>query len=250
MTRCSHQPYVSIVHRLPPEIIAHTVRLYHRFNLSFREVEELLAERGVTVSYKVARPWYLKFGQTFAKKLRHRQGRMGDTWHLDELFLKMGGARHSLWRAMDQDEQVLDIPVQKRRNTHAAKRFFRKLLKELRYVPNRLVVDKLRSSAAAQRTTLPSVPHRIQQYANNRAEVSHQPTRQRERQMRRFKSPRHAQRFLSVHGPINNTLSARAASHASRPLPTVPRRGLCNVARGHERAEGGLRTTIRLSHNT
>ena len=202
MTPPPAQPYKN--HRFPPEIIAHAVWLYHRFSLSFREVEEMLAERGVTVSYEGVRQWCLKFGATFAKKLRRRRGRPGDTWYLDELFIRIRGARYYLWRAVDQDGETLDILVQKRRNTKAAKRFFRKLLKGLRYVPNRLVTDKLRSYAAAQRTTLPSVPHCTTQYANNRAEVSHQPTRQRERQMRRFKSPRHIQRFLSVHGPINN----------------------------------------------
>ncbi len=191
-------------HRFPPEIITHAVWLYHRFSLSFREVEELLAERGITVSYETVRQWCLKFGHAFAKKLRHRRGRPGDTWHLDEMFIRMGGKRYYLWRAVDQDGETLDILVQKRRNTHAANRFFRKLLKGLRYVPNRLVTDQLRSYAAAHRTALRSVQHCTTQYANNRAEVSHQPTRQRERQMRRFKSPRHVQRFLSVHGPINN----------------------------------------------
>ena len=191
-------------HRFPPEIIAHAVWLYHRFSLSFREVEELLAERGVIVSYEAVRLWCLKFGQTFAKKLRQRRGRPGDTWHLDELFIRIRGERYYLWRAVDQDGQVLDILVQKRRNTGAAKRFFRKLLKGLHYAPNRLVTDKLRSYGAAYRVSMPSVHHCTIQYANNRAEVSHQPTRQRERQMRRFKSPRHVQRFLSTHVPINN----------------------------------------------
>ena len=191
-------------HRFPPEIIAHAVWLYHRFSLSFREVEELLADRGVTVSHEAIRPWGLKFGHTFAKKLRHHRGRPGDTWHLDELFIRIRGERYYLWRAVDQDGQVLDILVQKRRNTGAAKRFFRKLLKGLQYVPNSLVTDKLRSYGAAHRTTMPSVTHYTRQYANNRAEVSHQPTRQRERPMRRFKSLRHVQRFLSVHSPINN----------------------------------------------
>ena len=191
-------------HRFPPEIIAHAVWLYHRFSLSFREVEELLAERGVIVSYEAVRLWCLKFGTAFARKLRHRRGRPGDTWHLDELFIRIRGERYYLWRAVDQDGQTLDILVQKRRNTHAAKRFFRKLLKGLQYVPNRLVTDKLRSYGAAHRTTMPSVTHCTRQYANNRAEVPHQPTRQRERHMRRFKSLRHVQRFLSVHSPINN----------------------------------------------
>ncbi len=191
-------------HRFPPEIIAHAVWLYHRFSLSFREVEELLAARGVIVSYEAVRQWCLKFGQTFAKKLRHRRGQQGDTWYLDEMFITIGRARYYLWRAVDQDGQTLDILVQKRRNTRAATRFFRKLLKGLRYVPNRLVTDKLRSYGAAHRVSMPSVHHCTQQYANNRAEVSPQPTRQRDRHMRRFKSLRYVQRFLSVHSPINN----------------------------------------------
>ena len=136
--------------------------------------------------------------------LRQRRGQPGDTWHLDELFLRIRGERYYLWRAVDQDGQTLDILVQTRRNTRAAKRFFRKLLKGLQCVPNRVVTDKLRSYAAAHRPTFPSVHHFTHQYANNRAEVSHQPTRQRERHMRRFKSACHVQRFLSVHGPINN----------------------------------------------
>ena len=191
-------------HRFSPEIIAHAVWLYHRFTLSFRDVEELLAERGVVVSHEAVRLWCLKFGQAFAKKLRHRRGQPGVTWYLDEMFIRLRGKRYYLWRAVDQDGQVLDILVQKRCNTGAANRFFRKLLKGLQSVPNRLVTDKLRGYAAAQRTTLPSVQHCTRQYANNWAEVSHQPTRQRERHTRRFKSLRQVQRFLSAHSPINN----------------------------------------------
>src|SRR5215471_1867056 len=126
-------------YRFPPEIISHAVWLYHRFCLSFRDVEELLATRGVIVSYEAVRQWCLKFGQEFAKRLRHRQGRPGDIWHMDEAVVTIAGARHYLWRAVDQDGIVLDILVQRRRDTRAAKRFFRKLLKGLRYVPRRLV---------------------------------------------------------------------------------------------------------------
>ena len=201
-------------HRFPPTIIAHAVWLYHRFSLSFRDVEELLAERGVTVTHEAIRLWCLKFGQAFPKKLRHRRGRPGDTWHSDELFIRIRGKRYYLWRAVDQDGQTLDILVQKRRNTGAAKRFFRKLLKGLQFVPNQLVNDKLRSYGAARRHMMPSVPHCTQQYANNRVEVSHQPTRQRERQMAGFKSLRHVQRFLSLHSPINNLF--RAGRHLMR----------------------------------
>ena len=129
---------------------------------------------------------------------------MGDTWHLDELFVNIQGRQQYLWRAVDEDGDVLDILVQSRRNRQAAIRFFRKLLKRQGCVPRRLITDKLRSYSAARHTMIPSVVHCADQYANNRAEVSHQPTRQRERQMRRFKSAAQSQRFLSVHGPVQN----------------------------------------------
>ena len=146
----------------------------------------------------------MKFGPEYARNLRRRQGRKGDIWHLDEVFVKIRGELHYLWRAVDQDGDVIDILVQKHRNARAAKRFFRKLLKGQGSEPWRLVTDKLRSYSAAQREVLPSVAHDTGQYANNRAEVSHQPTRQRERLMRRFKSVGQAQRFLAVHGVVQN----------------------------------------------
>ncbi len=136
--------------------------------------------------------------------LKRRQGRLGDTWHLDELFLTIQGRRQYLWRAVDQDGDVIDILVQLRRDRRAAERFFRKLLKGQGREPGRLVTDRLRSYAAAQRTVMPSVIHDTGRYKNNRAEVSHQPTRQRERQMRRFKSSAQAQRCVSVHGITQN----------------------------------------------
>ena len=129
---------------------------------------------------------------------------MGDTWYLDELFLKIQGRQQHLWRAVDEDGDVIDILVQSRRDRRAAARFFRKFLTGQGREPRRLVTDKLRSYSAAHQTVMPAVVHITDQYANNRAEVSHQPTRQRERQMRRFKSAAHAQRFLSVHGPVQN----------------------------------------------
>jgi putative transposase len=191
-------------YRFPPEIISYAVWLYHRFALSFRDVEELLAERGVVVSYETIRQWCQKFGPHYARTLRRKQGQLGDIWHLDELFVTIQGERHYLWRAVDQDGDVIDILVQRYRNARAAKRFFRKLMKGQGSPPWRLVTDKLRSYSAAHREVLPSVTHDTRQYANNRAEVSHQPTRQRERQMRRFKSPGQAQRFLAVHGVVQN----------------------------------------------
>jgi putative transposase len=191
-------------YRFPPEIISHAVWLYHRFCLSFRDVEDLLAERGVIVSYEAIRSWCAKFGPEYARKARRRRGQLGDSWFLDEVFVTIRGERHYLWRAVDQDGDVIDILVQRRRDAGAAKRFFRKLLKGHGSEPRWLITDKLKSYSAAHRSVMPSVEHVTVRYANNRAEVSHQPSRQRERQMRRFKSAGQAQRFLSVHGVIHN----------------------------------------------
>jgi len=201
-------------YRYPAEIISHAVWLYFRFALSFRDIEELLAARGIVLTYETIRQWCLKFGQQFANKIRHQMGRPGDTWFLDEVFITINSERHYLWRAVDQDGDVLDILVQKHRDKRAAKRFFRKLLKGLRYAPRRIVTDKLRSYGAAHKEVLPDVIHDNDKWQNNRAENSHQPTRQQERQMRRFKSPGQAQRFLSAHGPINNLF--RCGRHLMR----------------------------------
>ena len=191
-------------YRFPAEIISHAVWLYHRFSLSFRDVEDLLAERGITVTYETIRHWCATFGLDYARRLRSRRGRQGDTWYLDEVFVKIQGRQQYLWRAVDEDGDVLDLLVQSRRNRRAAVRFFRKLLKRQGCVPQQLVTDKLPSYPAARRAVMPSVAHRTDQYANNRAEISHQPTRQRERQMRRFKSAAHLQRFAAVHGVVQN----------------------------------------------
>src|SRR5215213_7099388 len=189
-------------HRFPPAIIGHAVWLYFRFALSYRDVSELMLARGVVVSYEAIRQWCRKFGQTYANGLRRRRPRPGDKWHLDEVFITINGQQHYLWRAGDQDGNVLDILVQRRRNTAAARKFFRKLLSGLQYVPRVLITDKLASYGAAKREVLPSVEHRQHKGLNNRAENSHQPTRERERRMRQFKSPGHAQRFLAAYGPI------------------------------------------------
>ena len=189
-------------HRFPAEIISHCVWLYFRFCLSYRDVEALMAARGVILTYEAVRYWCQKFGQQYANQLRRRRPRPGDKWHLDEVFLAIQGQRHYLWRAVDQDGHILDILVQRRRNKQAAKIFFRKLLKGLTYVPRVIITDKLASYSAAKREVMPSIEHRQRRYLNNRAENSHQPTRQRERRMQRFKSPGHAQRFLSAYGPI------------------------------------------------
>ncbi len=191
-------------HRFPPQIISHSVWLYHRFSLSFRDVEDLLAQRGIEVSYESIRRWCLKFGPGYAARAKRRQPRLGDTWHLDEVFVKIGGRQQYLRRAVDQDGDVIDILIQARRDRRAAERFFRKLMRGQGRTPRRLVTDKLGSYRAAHRVVMPSVIHDTSRYANNRAEVSHQPTRQRERQMRRFKSRGQAQRFLSIHGIVQN----------------------------------------------
>src|SRR5262247_3855870 len=189
-------------HRFPTEIISHAVWLYFRFCLSFRDVEELLSERGIKVTYEAIRKWCRKFGQPYANQLRRRRPRPGDKWHLDEVFLTIKGEHHYLWRAVDQEGNILDILVQRRRDKRAAKKFFRKLLKGLTYVPRVIVTDKLKSYGAAKREILPGVAHRQHRYLNNRCENSHRPTRQRERRMQGFKSAGHAQRFLSAYGPI------------------------------------------------
>ncbi len=189
-------------HRFPPEIIGHAVWLYFRFALSYRDVEELLAERGVILTYETIRQWCRKFGQEYANALRRSRPRPGDKWHLDEVFVQINGVQHYLWRAVDQDGHVLDILVQSRRDKAAATKFLRKLLKGLMYVPRVVITDKLASYGAAMRDVLPSVEHRQHKRLNNRAENSHQPTRERERRMRRFKSLGHAQRFLAAYGPI------------------------------------------------
>ena len=189
--------------RFPGEIISHGVWLYYRFPLSLREVQEMMLERGIVVSHETIRQWCQKFGQTYANALRRRRARPGDKWHLDEVFITINGKRHYLWRAVDQHGNVLDILVTSRRDTRAAMRFFRKLLKGLEYVPRVLVTDKLASYGAARRRVLRSVEHRQSKYLNNRAENSHQPTRQRERAMKKFTSARHAQRFLSAFSGIS-----------------------------------------------
>ena len=201
-------------YRFPPDIISHAVWLYHRFCLSFRDAEDLLAQRGVTVTYETIRQWCQRFGPVYARRLRRRRGRLGDTWHLDEVFITIQGRQQYLWRAVDEDGDVLDILLQSHRNRRAAVRFFRKLLKTQGRIPRRLITDQLRSYAAACRTVMPSVVHVTGQYANNRAEVSHQPTRQRERQMRRFKSAAQLQRFASVHGIVQNLF--RVSRHLLR----------------------------------
>jgi putative transposase len=191
-------------YRFPADVISHAVWLYFRFPLSLRNVDEILAARGVVVSHETVRQWALKFGQGFANQIRRRLPRAGDKWHMDEVVVKMAGVKHWLWRAVDQDGTVLDILVQSRRDKQAAKRLLRKLLKKQCRTPRAMITDKLASYGAAKREIMPGIEHRKHKGLNNRAENSHQPTRRRERQMKRFKSAGQAQRFLSAHDGINN----------------------------------------------
>lgn len=224
--------------RFPPEIISHAVWLSFRFSLRFRDVEALLAQRGIVVTDETVRQWCFTCGQTDANELRRRRPRCGDQWHRDEVFLPFRGERHDLWRAVDQDGNVLDILVQSRRNTKAAKRFVRNLLKELQYVPRVIITDKLRSYGAAKREILPGVEHRQHKGLNNRAENAHQPTRLREKNMRLFNSAKQAQRFLSAFGPITGHVQPRRHCLCAKEYRAIlPRRfQVCNEVTGVKQA--------------
>lgn len=194
-------------YRFPAQIISHCVWLYFRFPLSYRDVEELMAERGIVVTYETIRAWCETFGRYYAKQIRAQRGRLGSTWHLDEVCLKIGGRWQYLWRAVDQDGSVLDILVQPKRNKQAAARFFKKLLRSQGYAPRFVVTDKLGSYTTPCAQLVSGATHIRDKGANNRAENSHQPTRLRERRMRRFKSAVHAQRFLSIFGMVGDLFS-------------------------------------------
>jgi putative transposase len=192
-------------HRFPPVVIQHAVWLYLRFTLSYRDVEELLADRGLDISYETVRYWVLKFGPVIARRLRRCRPRPSNRWHLDEMVVRIAGKRMYLWRAVDHEGEVLDMLVQQRRDTRAA--LMRKLLKKQGFTPKLLVTDKLRSYASAFRSLRLTCPHEQGLRKNNRAENSHQVVRRRERKMRRFKSARSAQRFLSMHAVVHNTFN-------------------------------------------
>ena len=202
-------------HRFPAEVISHAVWLYFRFPLSLRMVEEMLAARGILVSHETVRQWALKFGQSFANRIRRRRPTPGDKWHLDEVAINIAGRKHWLWRAVDQHGIVLDILLQSHRNAKAAKRLLRKLLKKQGVAPRVMITDKLASYGAARREIMPGVEHRQHKGLNNRAENSHQPTRRRERIMKRFKSAGQAQRFLSVHDQVANLFRRPARANAA-----------------------------------
>ncbi|EID78315.1 transposase [Rhodococcus opacus RKJ300 = JCM 13270] len=221
-------------HRYPVEIISHCVWLYHRFALSLRDISEMMLERGVVVSHETIRRWCAKFGQDFANQLRRRRPRPGDKWHLDEVVIRMNGTQHYLWRAVDQDGNVLDVLVQSRRNAVAAKKFFRKLLKRQCAVPRVLVTDKLGSYQVAHREVMPSVEHRRSRYLNNRAENSHQPaaTRAGDETVRLARSGaavplgvRRHRRTLS--GSATPAHRVRMATRDDRPIGRVERGHRC-----------------------
>ena len=191
-------------YRFPPEIIQYAVWVYYRFNLSHLDIEDLLAERGITVSYEAIRLWCKKIDLKYVRRLKKKHQGYGDTFFIDEVFVKIDGKQHYLWRAVDQDREVVDVYLQSRRDGKAAKRFFRRMLKSHRSEPRKIVTDKSRSYGVAHRELIPDTIHDTSQYANNRAELSHQPTRVRERGMRRFKSTQQAQRFLTVHAAVYN----------------------------------------------
>ncbi len=191
-------------HRFPPDIISYAVWLYYRFNLSHRDIEDLLAERGIIVTRESIRLWCIKFGAIYTRRLKRKHRGYGDTFYIDEVFVKFNEKQHYLWRAVDQDGEVVDVFLQANRDGAAAKRFFKRLLRSHGTEPRKIVTDKLRSYGFAHRELIPSTIHSAQQYENNRAEQSHEATRVRERGMRRFKSIRQAQRFLAVHAAVSN----------------------------------------------
>jgi transposase-like protein len=192
-------------YRFPPDIIRQSIWLYARFTLSFRDVEEMLAERGLDVSYETIRRWFLKFRTVIATNLRRTRPRPSDHWHLDEMVIVIRRKRYWLWRAVDNEGEVLDFLVQSRRNARAARKLMRKLLKKQGFAPTRIVTDKLRSYPSAFRAIGLVAEHDRGLRANNRAENSHQPVRRRERKQQRFKSPGSAQRFLNIHAATYNT---------------------------------------------
>ena len=207
-------------HRFHPDIIRQAVWLYFRFTMSFRDVEDLLAERGIDVGYETVRLWVLKFGPIYARRIHKRGGPAFGVWHLDEVFVNIGGKQMYLWRAVDGEGTVLDVLVQKRRNKRAALRLMRRLLGNQGVRPTQIVTDKLKSYGAALRDLGLGHLHETGNRLNNRAESSHVPIRRRERKMQRFKSQKSAQRFLSTHGPIYNLFNVHRHLISRRTLRT------------------------------
>ena len=196
-------------HRFPLDIISYAVWLYYRFNLSHRRcagpfIEDLLAERGIIVTRESIRLWCIKFGALYARRLKRKHRGYGDTFYIDEVFVRINGKQHYLWRAVDQDGEVVDVYLQEKRDGAAAKRFFRRLLRSHGAEPRKIVTDKLRSYRVAHREVIHETIHDTSQYANNRAEQSHEATRVRERGKRRFKSMAQAMRFVTAHAAVSN----------------------------------------------
>ena len=195
-------------HKFPPDVISYAVWLYYKFNLNYRDTEDVLAERAITVSHESIRLWCIKFGALYSRRLKRKHRVYGDTFYLDKVFLKINGKQHYLWRAFDQGGEVVDVFLRAIRDGVAAKHFFRRLLLNYGSEPRRIVTNKLRSYNVAHRELMPDVIHETSQYANNRAQQSHEPTRVRERRMRRFKSTRQAQQFVTVHAAVYNLFNS------------------------------------------
>ncbi|TDQ18029.1 putative transposase [Phyllobacterium brassicacearum] len=215
-------------HRFPPQIIAHAVWLYYRFPLSLRLVEEVLLERGITVSYETIRRWGIKFGPNYARRLRRKQPSRTDVWHLDEMVITITGRKCWLWRAVDQDGYVLDEIVQNRRNTKAAKRLLMRLLKKQGMAPRRMITGKLRSYGAAKRQIMPTLEHRSHKGLNNRAENSHLPLRKRERIKQGSRRPPTLRRAL-----LSSQKSLRPTSHQPLSKCHPPPSSRCDSAMEH-----------------
>jgi putative transposase len=194
-------------HRFPPDIISYAVWLHYRFNLSHRDIEDLLAERGITVSREAIRLWCIKFGAIYTRRLKRKHQGYGDTFFIDEVFFRINGKQHYLWRAVDQDGEIVDVFLQAKRDGEAAKRFFRRLLRSYGGEPRKIVTDKLRSYSVAHRDVIPETIRVTDRYANNRVEQSHEANRARERGMRGFKSMNQAQRFVTAHAAVSNLVN-------------------------------------------
>ena len=220
-------------HQFPPEIIRHAVWLYVRFTLSYRDIEDLLAERGLDVSYETVRRWVLKFGPLFARELRRQRPRPTSTWHLDEMAVVIAGRQFWLWRAVDDEGEVLDLLVQRRRDKSAAVKLMRKLLKKQGFAPDVLVTDRLRSYGAAKAEIGLSARHEQGLRRNNRAENSHQPNSTTRAQDAAFQNARISPTIL--------VCSRRRSKHVQRPTPShipphaphLPRRSVPDVASRH-----------------
>jgi len=227
-------------HRFPADIIRHAVWFYARFTLSYRDVEDLLAERGLDISFEPVRRWFLKFGWPIARNLRRTRPTPSDYWHLDEMVIVIRGQRHWLRRAVDNEGEVLDFLVQTKRNARAALKLMRRLLKKQGWAPTRIRTDKLKSYHVAFRTLGLTAEHIDNKRANNRAENSHQPVRRRERKQQRFKSPGSAQRSPRISNPRSTTPSPSSVIYSADPrssgfAPTPSKYGKAR-ARQPERA--------------